>query len=68
MSDRAAELTDTRAGGLIPPGEPETVQQLIAREVANVLALYKADIDLQYRVQSVSPQGARSPHRLLPDS
>jgi hypothetical protein len=35
----------------IPPGEPEAVQRLVRREIANLLALHKADLDLEYRVK-----------------
>ncbi|HEV7889432.1 MAG TPA: hypothetical protein VGP08_02280 [Pyrinomonadaceae bacterium] len=44
---------------LIPPGEPETVQQLVAREVENVLALHTAKIDLDYRVRRHKELSAR---------
>lgn len=50
MGVREEELSQSRSN-LIPLGEPETVQQLVRREVAQTLALHKADIDLQYRRQ-----------------
>lgn len=35
----------------IPPDESATVQQLVQREVAGLIAVHRAEIDLAYRIQ-----------------
>ena len=52
MSNEPHAVSDTpRPRASIPPGEAEAVQRLVRAEVANVLALHKADLDLEYRVK-----------------
>ena len=52
MTDETHVVSDTpRPRASIPPGEPERVQELVRREVAGLLALHKADLDLEYRVK-----------------
>jgi hypothetical protein len=48
-----------RSRALIPRDEAENVQQLVAREVANILALHTAKIDLDYRVRRHKELSAR---------
>ena len=38
-----------RVGGLVPPDEADNVRRLVAREVANVIALHKAETELEHR-------------------
>jgi hypothetical protein len=52
MSDVTHSVGEpARPRASIPPGEPERVQELVRREVANLLAMHKADLDLEYRVK-----------------
>ena len=51
-----SDVTHSAGDGLrprarIPPGEADAVQRLVQREVAGLLVLHKADIDLEYRVK-----------------
>ena len=60
MTDETHITGETpRPSASIPPGEPERVRQLVRREVANLLALHKADIDLEYRVKRYRELAAR---------
>jgi len=52
MSDVTHSVGDTaRPRASIPPGEPEAVQRLVRREVDQLLAAHRAEIDLRYRVK-----------------
>jgi hypothetical protein len=46
-------------GVIIPPGESDVVRQLVKREVAQTLALQKAELDLQYRVERYREYASR---------
>lgn len=50
MSEQAdSQARESRA--IIPPGEPETVQRLVRKEVSQLLAAHRAEIDLEYRIK-----------------
>ena len=51
MGAREDDLAPTRARGLIPPGEPDAVQALVRREVEGLLALHRAEMELEYRIK-----------------
>src|SRR5215217_317961 len=45
----SSDLARPRAS--IPPGEAETVQRLVQKEIAGLLATHRAEIDLEYRLK-----------------
>ena len=52
MSDVIHIVGDgARPRASIPPGEAETVQRLVQKEIAGLLATHRAEIDLEYRLK-----------------
>ena len=52
MSNELHAVSETpRPRASIPPGEAETVQRLVRKEIAGLLATHRAEIDLEYRVK-----------------
>jgi len=52
MSDIIHIVGDgARPRASIPPGEAETVQRLVQKEIAGLLATHRAEIDLEYRLK-----------------
>ena len=52
-------VPDGKLSSLGPYGEPETVRQLVKREVEDIIALHKAELDLEYRIKRHKELSAR---------
>ena len=60
MSDVTHFVSEAaRPRASIPPGEAETVQRLVRKEIAGLLATHRAEIDLEYRLRRYRELAAR---------